>query len=362
MAISLIVFAILAGILAREAILDRRAKRKKAELEASFLPHDGWIREENNGTVEYALLDRTKPLWRVNSHLRQPESFEREAHIIEHAPRQIASLATTVPLQGESKPDLIPLILKARRSLTKGKTDAGKTTLLLAIASYSKGVIVIDPHAYPDKWSSHCQVIGGGRNFPEIYARLNWLYGTLDSRYTELASGKVKESQFDTITLLCDEVMDVIEECPDCKVFFRKLVTQGRKVNIDVHLGSHSLLVKALGLEGLGDVRENFLFVRLYFSQITGLRSATIDDGEGEIPVSFMERQALLPASTRIELPELKEPDLIINSKLSARQMRILDMIREGATDSTIAQEVYGKPRLVGSHFYEVKDLRDTYT
>ncbi len=355
-------FAILAGILAREAILTRKAKRIKEEYQSRVIDtqHGTWFIAHSN--IDVVPLHST-PYLRINGHERELTADERFYASALHMPKQIAPQASTMPLQGESKPDLIPLILKARRSLIKGKTEAGKTTLLLAIASYSKGVIVIDPHAYPDKWPSHCQVIGGGRNFPEIYARLNWIYGTMDSRYTDLSTGKTKESQFDTITLLCDEVMDVIEECPDCKVFFRKLVTQGRKVNIDVHLGSHSLLVKALGLEGLGDVRENFLFVRLYFSQITGLRSATIDDGEGEIPVLFMEHQPMLPASTdRIELPELKEPDLIINSKLSNRQIRVLDMIKQGATDGEIAQEVYGKPRLVGSHFYEVKDLRDTYT
>lgn len=319
-----------------------KAQADKAVLEADFIPTDGWIKERvklDSGKIitEYALLDRTKPLWRVNSHLRAPEIFEREAHIIEH--HKTNSDKSTQLLLPESTQviDALQFALFAERAIIKGKSDAGKTTFLLALATRSKNVIVIDPHNSPDKWPG-CAVIGGGENFPEISQRLKWLYDTMQQRYRDLHAGNVKERQFDPLTLITDEVLAIIDECPDSKDFFRKLVTRARKVNISVYLGSHSELVKPLGLEGAGDIRESYVFVRLYYSYISNKRSVTVDEGNGEIQAVFNDAGY----SANGQPPQL--PELVTATQESTNTDKILDLFDHSGltTPTAICMKIYG--------------------
>lgn len=317
-----------------------KAQADKAVLEADFIPTDGWIKERvkhgNKIITEYALLDRTKPLWRVNSHLRAPEIFEREAHIIEHHSAKGDKSTQLLLPESTQVIDALQFALFAERAIVKGKSDAGKTTFLLALATRSKNVIVIDPHNSPDKWPG-CAVIGGGENFPEISQRLKWLYDTMQQRYRDLHAGNIKERQFDPLTLITDEVLAIIDECPEAKDYFRKLVTRARKVNISVYLGSHSELVKPLGLEGAGDIRESYVFIRLYYSYITGNRSVTIDEGNGEVQAVFNDA-GFTANSQPLQLPELADAQEITNTD------KILDLFDHSGltTPTAICMKIYG--------------------
>jgi hypothetical protein len=98
--------------------------------------------------------------------------------------------------------------------------------------------------------------------------------------------------------------------------------------------------VGALGLEGLGDLRDSFTILQLKHSQVTGLRSATIEVID-EPPI-----ETISPGKfgTYLE-PHLIEPKYW--TPISYNQTKILELHDEGKTDTAIAREVIlqGKKR-----------------
>ena len=123
------------------------------------------------------------------------------------------------------------------------------------------------------------------------------------------------------------------------------MIRESRKVGFRLFVGSHSELVKPLGLEGQGDVRDGLLFVRLYYSQIRKERRATVDAGEGEEPCQFPAYYAPPQLNAgAMEFPEFKLPDLVIQKKLTPKQReiqerrdRVAELIRAGVSDEEIA-------------------------
>lgn len=274
----------------------------------------------------------------ANGHYTEPKLWERQSWEHRNQPKIIDGKSNPLLLSESTQViDALQFALFAERAIVKGKSDAGKTTFLLALAARSKNVIVIDPHNSPDKWPG-CAVIGGGENFPEISQRLKWLYDTMQQRYRDLHAGKVRERQFDPLTLITDEVLAIIDECPDSKDYFRKLVTRARKVNISVYLGSHSELVKPLGLEGAGDIRESYVFIRLYYSYISNKRSVTVDEGNGEIQAVFNDAGY----SADGQPPQL--PELVTATQESTNTDKVLDLFDHSGltTPTAICMRIYG--------------------
>ena len=344
MAISLIVFAILAGILAREAILDRRAKRRKTELEASFLPHDGWIREENNGTIEYALLDRTKPLWRVNSHLRQPESFEREAHIIEHAPKQIASQSLTMPLQGEST-DLFTLIDSYPHVLIYGGTGLGKTSLERMLAHRRKlsgqRVLILDTHEHPAKW----QGLDRMDTPQKVNAAITALFALLNKNVEDLRTGQATEDSFEKITIITDEWTEIVSENDTAKQFIATMVRQSRKYGISLVFATQTNLASDLGLDGRYKTINGFLQLRLAKNSsgtyLAFAHTSTEKLGEFIVPSPLPLPQ--LTASN--DYMPTRLDDILVNTEitqLSEQESKVAQMLASGESRSAIARELFG--------------------
>lgn len=260
--------------------------------------------------------------------------------------------------------ELLPLLDRAERVLVKGPSDSGKSTLFCNVAARTGGdVIVIDPHYKPGIWPENCQIVGKGRNHEEISRFLDWLSSELDRRYKLRATGN---EDYGMLTVIVDEWMSISNKCDNATDVITEMITESRKSKMRLFIGSHSDQVEALGIRGQGKLREGLLIVRLYYDQFTQEHSATYDYGRGERPCYAPANAPFFAGDNdAFDIPALAiEPDEVITKKLSARQKRILDLLNQGKTDNQIAEAEYKTSRLVGSHFYEVKAMKEyaTYT
>lgn len=315
-----------------------KAQADKAELEATLIQSgdETWVKEKlthilpngrKTSSVEYARLGGIR--LRVNGHDHLPTESEILYATTQQSTGQTKLLTngTLGPLIPPTPIELLPLLDKAERVLIKGASDAGKTELLKNIASRSKGVIILDPHFTPGVWPvSSQQVIGAGRNYKAIEKFLDRLMIELDERYRQRALGV---TQFKPLTVIIDEFQSVREECKNAGKDLSTLIRESRKVGFRLFIGSHSELVKALGLEGQGDIRDGLLIVRLSIDQVNKRRICKIDDGSGE-------KEAYFPLFGQPS----KIPDLVLQP--TDDEAKIVSLAREGKSYNEIARQVLG--------------------
>jgi hypothetical protein len=228
--------------------------------------------------------------------------------------------------------ELLPLLDRAERVLVKGASDAGKTTLFQHEATRSQNVIIVDPHFKPGLWPESARIVGAGRNFGEITAFLDWLIQELDVRYKQRAAGTEGWTHY---TILIDEFMSINEGCDNAGKVLSAMIRESRKVGFRLFIGSHSELVKPLGLEGASDVKEGLLVVRLEYDQLTGQREATVDYGRGKRPCQFPPFYGPQAAGGEVLLPDFV-------SQLSGQEQQVSEMLATGESRSAIARRLFG--------------------
>lgn len=157
---------------------------------------------------------------------------------------------------------LLPAIADRERILIIGASDSGKTTLMRHMIDHRQNVLMIDPHGTPPKWGT-VRHVGQGRDYRAIGIVLNWLVVEMTKRYEQLGSGEVGEGQHAPITIFIDEWRTIVKQLPDAGNYLTTLLTEGRKASISLIISSHSKMVKALGVEGEGDLRQGFSVVNL---------------------------------------------------------------------------------------------------
>ena len=159
-----------------------------------------------------------------------------------------------------------------------GAQGSGKTNLLQWIAyrkMQSSMVYAIDPHN--GQWPAD-YICGSGRNFADISQLLDELHARLDKRY------KGNET-IEPITIIMDEWRAIDDNCENAADRLKTLLTEGRKVKLNVFMGSHSDRARKLGLEGAADMREGLTLVYLERNIQTGQRKARIRIGDNVHPL-----------------------------------------------------------------------------
>jgi hypothetical protein len=207
-------------------------------------------------------------------HAKQQPKIER----LESVASPIAE-STSKP---EIKTTLLSDIEPMQRLLIVGGQNSGKTTLLKHIArqrNSAGNVLVLDSHNTLGKWSSDYRIVGHGRDYSAIETELKNLVAVMDNRYKELASGKVGERKHELITVICDEWTTVSKNLNNLDAYLLPLLTESRKVGIDLMLATHSQTAESLGLKGKADLKTAFDAV-LILKNISGKRIVDLDNGE----------------------------------------------------------------------------------
>lgn len=194
--------------------------------------------------------------WQQRNHKSVPRNPPSQEGQPKHA---AASAQPKTAGAAETTPPLIALrtIASADNLLVVGPKGSGKTTVLqLLLAMRGAAHVALDPHNAPGKWP--CKVVGGGRQFVEIDAYLQSVYGALGYRYRALHEGRVAEGQFDQLTLIGDEWRAIAQELPGDRRSDRlgagdivlKLLAEGRKVGLCVLAASHNDTAASMGMAG----------------------------------------------------------------------------------------------------------------
>lgn len=150
--------------------------------------------------------------------------------------------------------------LTSGHALVVGPTDAGKSTALRAIIrdrlADGQQVYVLDPHHQPGSWLD-ARVIGGGRDFEKIGNFMDWMMDQLNERARQMAAGSTAFGG--AITVATDEMPAIVDELDrDTATIWRKWVREGRKFGLFLAVSTQSTRVKTLGIDGEGDVLQNF--------------------------------------------------------------------------------------------------------
>lgn len=323
-----------------ERVLTLQAQRKQAQNEADVKTitapegHQVYIRELNDlATWRPAHLD---PRLYANGKPTQPIEIElqswRNYQELRSKPGIVKGYEPEL-LPAQTSIDLLPELGRLDRCLVRGQTDSGKTTILQWIVhqrSANTQIVVIDPHSEPGMWPG-CQIIGAGSNHNEVEQFFDMCIARMEKRYQEIAEGKVRQLEHGQLIVMVDEWMTIAGQCkraPDAMV---RLLTEGRKASFSIIIGSHSDQVRSLGLDGKGDIREGFVFIRL--NVVSGLHSATIDYGDGEIP-------AILPGPYNGNGLKAEAIDMIV--KPTEQDMKILELSNRGLSLRQISYEVWG--------------------
>jgi hypothetical protein len=139
--------------------------------------------------------------------------------------------------------------------LIAGPTHSGKSTALRAIAKTRENIVVLDPHHRPGDWPN-AQVIGGGRNFDAIAAFMAYMMDELNDRAQMMSVGDVIPPP---MTVITDEMPAIAAALgQNTSVVWQSWLREGWKFGLFFIVGTQSLRVKTLGIEGQGDVLQNF--------------------------------------------------------------------------------------------------------
>jgi energy-coupling factor transporter ATP-binding protein EcfA2 len=178
-----------------------------------------------------------------------------------YAPPAFFDVSGTMPIREwmgriNHQPDKTPHLA------VTGPSGSGKTTFVLSILADRPGRLVIaTPKAQrTDPW--------GG--FPAV--RLNatdMSYAPLGSAikavYAEMLRRNAHNSETtdDWLTLAIDDYSTVVGELPDLKPTILRMLTLGRSVRIRLVIIDTETNVKAWGIEGRGEARNNLIYVEL---------------------------------------------------------------------------------------------------
>lgn len=217
------------------------------------------------------------------SEQRTEQGIVRFKNLPKHKKEPVLNLPEPENLP-EIKTTLLADIKDCQRLLIVGGSGTGKTSLLLHIAKQRKNIgdlIILDSNGKKGKWGNY-PVIGLGYDHQAIKNELVRLNDVLKTRFNEYAFGNIGEREHSLITIIADEWHIISTEIKEIADLIRPILTQGRKLSIDLIVGSNGATAKSLGLAGEMDLVNNFEAV-LRLSKVKNDRLVNVDFGEGEV-------------------------------------------------------------------------------
>jgi hypothetical protein len=290
------------------------------------------------------------------------------------APRTVAPAGLLPPpVEDAPRPVMLPALTKGH-VLIVGATGDGKSMALRQIIDTRQNVTVLDPHYTPGAWGDNARVIGGGSDYDAIIEYFHYMQKELIRRSQARANGR---TDFEPMTFATEEMPAIVSHGGrDVSTIWRFVMREGRKYGLEMVTVSQSKLVKTLGIEGEGDLLENFRHVLL-------LGKAAVDHCPGVRP---MPRPAVLlsghnapqpvvipydprkdPESpqfaprllTQVSPADYAEPGMATEGGFVTRAEmdRMLSYEREGWSRRKISAELYGTEG--GAAYQRVKGVLD---
>lgn len=274
-----------------------------------------------------------------------------------------------------ARPSLLPALPEGH-VLVIGPSQSGKSTTVKVIAAKRPGkVIALDPHSEGGNDWGHAEVIGTSRNFNAIEEYLCFMNEELDRRYHE--RGEYSRRDFEPLTVAVDETPAIVKALGNkFTSVWATWAREGWKVGLFIVTSSQSDRVRTLGIEGEGDVRENFAFVlylrdeaiKRYGELVAGMkRPIVLRTPQGAQPIIIPQEDLELierPSNGQsdgnhqsfvLPAPVYADP----NSITRADKARIFYMLREGFSQRAIERDMYGYNG--GDAYKAVKRIKDEY-
>lgn len=273
-----------------------------------------------------------------------------------------ASESTAPALPPPAAAQLPPL--QTGHVLVVGVTGDGKTQALREILQHRQGrVVVLDPHYTPGAWG-RAEVVSAGDGYERMLEFLQELDSELVNRRQLREAG---QRHFDALTVATEEMPALIDAGGrEVTAVWRRIMREGRKFSLYMVVVTQSTRVKALGIEGEGDLLENFRHVLLlgkaaaaeFPDLVAGMeRPAVLQSGSAEPrpvvipydpardPESPQFRPAL-PARAAVPAERATPENVGVMTEdglVSPAQVRqISDMMQDGASGRAIETAVWG--------------------
>lgn len=283
--------------------------------------------------------------------------------------------ALPAPRDAEEDPVLLPRFTQGH-VLVAGETGSGKSNALRALLRHRQNVVVLDPHDEPGAWGGHT-VIGGARDFGAIADYMDEMARLLDERYAQHNAGL---SDFQDLTVAIDEMPAIVSEVgKEIATVWRQWLREGRKVGLFLAAATHSTRVKTLGIEGEGDLLENFYCVVVLgklaeteypdlmpewrqglavVRTVGGARAVRVPHvpaGNGNGNGHRQQGQAQVVA------PKPKSLETEYGTVTPMQITRILQLKEAGWSNSRIETSVFDQENAGGAAYYKVKAVLDAF-
>lgn len=257
------------------------------------------------GTVIFVVgYDRVKRLFFRGAPVEKATQISEET--IEQATEE-KPLAPRVWLDYvNAQPDRVPHIAII------GPTGSGKTTLTLAVLHDRAGQIIILSGKEGDDWRGLSAI---GIDDDLTYNTANRMVNALleEVKRRNLAA-KQHRLTADWLTIVIDDFSTLVKECANAGDLVKLVARIGRSLRIRLIMLSDSALVKSIGLEGEGETRSNFAFIRLKRGH-TG--TLDIDDRGVPIDATLAPQLASRPIDARRSWAMPRDPNDELSSLLT---------------------------------------------
>jgi hypothetical protein len=243
--------------------------------------------------------------------------------------------------------------------LIVGPSGSGKTTALCwLIDAAPPGTLIyaLDPHAQFGEWPSRVnEIVGNGRDYQAIDAKLLDLISTLDNRYNGA------EATLQKILIVADEWLSILDKCPSAREFFNVIGSEARKVNMSLVISSISATVDDLAVSGA--IRDNL-------AQLT-LNRTLKDRNQGELKWSRRDTELVELPGPYYRQPALPSPQPVsavpnefdplgfdsgpVPPTPDSTELRIFELHQQGLSLRAISKEVYGS--IGGRQVKEIQEI-----
>lgn len=242
--------------------------------------------------------------------------------------------------------------------LVVGPSGSGKTTVLCHLVDNAPSntlIYALDPHAQFGEWPSRVnEIVGDGRDYPAIDAKLLDLISTLNKRYNGVEPTSQK------VLIIADEWLSILDRCTNAKDFFNVIGSEARKVNMNLVISSISATVD--DLEVSAAIRDNLAQLTLSRTwqrqNLAEIKFSKVDKELVELPGRYVYREPMLPAT--VETVEQFEPMPILDDgprpfTPTSDELKVYELHLQGKSYRQISMEIYGS--VGGRQVEEIKQI-----